>query len=505
MSAFMSRRTALRTAGAAALAGPLIGRTGTARAADDAADAALVTYPVPNGAPVNDGFIVKVRTPRRRWQRLGVYLATLNLINTTTGAGQTQNSSMAYFDFTGSVEVSVTYTKGRIHSARIRPDSYGIEPRVHGDTLTFTLTEPRNVVIQVNDDIFDCVHLLTNTVETDVPHPDDPNVIYFGPGVHTTTDGTVTVPSGSTVYLAGGAVLKSRVVFSNVQNARLIGRGVIWAAPGGGVTAEYSSDITIDGVTMLDPNGYAVTAGQVTGLTIRNMRAFSVKGNGDGIDLFSCRNAVIDGVFMRNADDCVAIYNHRWNYYGDSSDITVKNSTLWADVAHPINVGTHGNSDSPETLSDLTFSNIDILDHREPQMLYQGCIALNPGDSNLIKNVRCEDIRVEDFRQGQLINMRIMYNTKYNTSPGRGIESVYVKNLRYTGTHANPSVLVGYDDQRLIKDVTFENLVVNGTVIADSMKKPSWYLTSDFVPMYANEHVTGLKFITTAEAQAAGR
>lgn len=128
-------------------------------------------------------------------------------------------------------------------------------------------------------------------------------------------------------------------------------------------------------------------------------------------------------------------------------------------------------------------------------MNYQGCIALNPGDSNLLRNVRCEDIRVEDFRWGQLVNMRVMYNKSYNTSPGRGIEMVYIKNLSYNGTNANTSILVGYDDDHLIKDVTFQNLVVNGTLIADTMQKPKWFATTDFVPMYANEHVKNLRFL----------
>jgi hypothetical protein len=206
---------------------------------------------------------------------------------------------------------------------------------------------------------------------------------------------------------------------------------------------------------------------------------------------------------MRNSDDCIAIYCHRWDYYGDTRDITVKNCTLWADVAHPINVGTHGNSDAPETIENLVIKNIDILDHREPQMNYQGCIALNPGDSNLIKNVRIEDVRIEDFRWGQVIYMKVMFNTKYNTSVGRGIDGVYVKNLSYTGTHAKPSLFLGYDAEHAIKNVTFENLVINGVVVADSMKKPSWYYTTDEIQWFYNEHVTNLKFLTTAEAEAA--
>ena len=206
---------------------------------------------------------------------------------------------------------------------------------------------------------------------------------------------------------------------------------------------------------------------------------------------------------MRSSDDSFSIYAHRGAFYGDTRDITIQNCTLWADVAHPINVGTHGNTDNPEMIENLVIKNVDILDHREPQMDYQGCIALNAGDSNLIKNVHVEDLRVEDFRWGQLLNMRVMFNTKYNTSAGRGIEDVYIKNLSYTGTHANPSLFLGYDADHAVKNVTFENLVVNGVVIADSMRKPGWYRTTDTVQWYCNEHVVNLKFLTTAEAAAA--
>lgn len=47
---------------------------------------------------------------------------------------------------------------------------------------------------------------------------------------------------------------------------------------------------------------------------------------------------------------------------------------LWADVAHPINVGGHGDPDSltGEVIENLTFHNIDILEHDEDDPLYQG-------------------------------------------------------------------------------------------------------------------------------------
>ncbi|MCH5686341.1 hypothetical protein LWM68_20020 [Niabella sp. W65] len=98
----------------------------------------------------------------------------------------------------------------------------------------------------------------------------------------------------------------------------------------------------------------------------------------------------------------------------------MKNATLWADVAHPIMIGIHGNAENPDTIQNLLYSNIDILDHKEAQLDYQGCFAINAGDNNWIKDVRFEDIRVEDFRQGQLLNIRIFYNKKYCKAPVQG-------------------------------------------------------------------------------------
>lgn len=501
-SADITRRRLLQGAGATIAASYLTSQASTASAAAAATTAPqLVTYPIPDGIPQASTFDVRVRTTNGKWQPLSTYSVNLKMINARTGAGEIKKSSLAYFDFAGPVEVMVTYTKGPVSSARIRPLSYGIEPRVEENTLKFILTEPRKIVVEVNGEIFDCLHLLTRSIETDRPAADDPDVLYYGPGLHTTLTGEVVVPSGKTVYLAGGAVLKASVNFKGVTNAGLAGRGMIYGTKGGGSTIVDSKNIRIDGVSMLNlSTGYAITAGQSEQVTITDFGYFSAGQWGDGIDIFSSSEVLIDNSFLRCSDDCIALYTHRWDYYGDTRNVTVQNSSLWADVAHPINVGTHGNTDRPEMLENLTISNIDILDHREPQKHYQGCIALNPGDSNLVRNVRIENVRVEDFRWGQFIHLRVAYNRSYNTSIGRGIEGVYVKNLSYTGQNGESAMMLGYDETHAIKDVTFQNLVVNGTVMASTMQKPRWFTVADMANMHVNEHVTNLRFLDSATA-----
>ncbi|WP_211253740.1 hypothetical protein [Flavobacterium daejeonense] len=50
----------------------------------------------------------------------------------------------------------------------------------------------------------------------------------------------------------------------------------------------------------------------------------------------SCSDVEIDNVFMRNSDDCITIYGHRWDFYGDARNYFIHNAVLWADVAYLI-------------------------------------------------------------------------------------------------------------------------------------------------------------------------
>lgn len=448
----------------------------------------LIAYHAPEGAAQNPDFSVSIRIPGEKWQELPEYLVKVDEVRGT--GHHVENSSMSYFDFSGEVEVLVTLNKGEIQNARIRPLSYGITPEIKGNTLTFRLSQPRNLSVEVNGDIFHNLQLFANPVDEFIPDRKDTNLIYFGPGIHQIADGKLKVTSGKTIYLAGGAVLMGQVLIEGVENVKLIGRGIIDHTVKMGVRIANSKNILVEGIFCTQ-----CATGGSDHVVIRNVKSISYYGWGDGMNVFSSNNVLFDGVFCRNSDDCTTVYGTRLGFTGGCRNITMQNSTLWADVAHPILIGTHGNTPNPEYLEDLTYINIDILDHKEQQVDYQGCMSLNAGDSNLIRNVRFENIRVEDFRQGQLVNLRVFYNSKYCTSPGRGIENVLFKDITYKGKNAELSIIAGYDDQRKIKNVVFENLIINGTRISDDMKgKPAWFKTSDMARFFVGEHVEGIQF-----------
>lgn len=458
----------------------------------------LVTYPAPQEAELKNDFTVKVREIGKEWQTIPTYPVKVDKV--VEAKHQVEVASMSYFDFTGEVEVSVTSHKGTIQTGKIRPLSYGITPEINGNTLTFKLDRPRNLSVEVNGDIFHNLHLFANPIDRNNPLKSgmnlkklkkNSNLIYFGPGIHQLPGDTLNVPSGKTVYIAGGAIVRGCIQAKDAENIKIFGRGEVHPeGRGAGISIIRSKNIEVEGlITTQCPTGGSDS------VTIRNVKVISSYNWGDGLNVFASSNVLFDGVFCRTSDDCTTVYATRLGFFGGCKNVTMQNSTLWADVAHPIFIGLHGDIEKNEIMENLNYINIDILDQAEKQIDYQGCMAINAGDNNLVRNVRFENIRVEDIRQGQLVCLRICFNQKYCKAPGRGIENVLFKDITYNGQNAELSLIAGYNEERKVKNIRFENLRINGKVIYDDMPdKPKWYKTGDMARFFIGEHTEGVTF-----------
>lgn len=431
-----------------------------------AAQAQVVTYPdgLKANMPHNDDYTVRVRIPGGEWKDLFEYKVQVDM-------DAVQNASMVQFDMGETVEVMVKKNNGTIREVDIRPLNNNIRYRQTKNAILFKLDKPQYLSVEFNGDRLHNLHLFANPLETEVYKEAENGVMYFGPGVHRPLDlpnNQIRIPANTTVYLAPGAVLKAKLLVDGVENVRIIGRGIL-DHPIRGIEVTNAKNVTIDGITVVNPEHYTVFGAGTEGLTVKNLKSFSCKGWSDGIDLMCCRDVLIDNVFLRNSDDCIALYNHRWNWWGGSANITVQNSVLWADIAHPINIGGHGDSESPigEVIENLIFRQIDILEHDEDDVLYQGCMAIDCGDKNLVRNVLFEDIRVENIQEGRLFHLNIRFNKKYDKAPGGGIEDITFRNITYDGVGENPSLIKGIDSNRKVKNVLFENVMINKQRMTD--------------------------------------
>lgn len=426
-----------------------------------ALQAQLVTYPenVNAGMPHNDDYTVRVRKPGGEWKDLFEYKVHVDM-------DRVQDASMVQFDMGSPVEVMVKKNNGTIREVAIRPLNNKVEYRQINNVILFTLDKPQYLSVEFDGDRVHNLHLFANPMETEKYTEADKGVMYFGPGTHRPSDlpnNQLRIPSNTIVYLAPGAVVKAKLLVDKAENVRILGRGIL-DHPIRGIEVTDSKNIEIDGITVINPDHYTVMGGGSEEITIKNLKSFSCRGWSDGIDMMCCRDVLIDNVFMRNSDDCIAIYNHRWNWWGGTRNITVQNSILWADIAHPINMGGHGNPDSKdgEVLENVVVRNVDILEHDEDDPLYQGSLNIDCGDKNIVRNILFEDIRVESIQEGRLFCTKVLFNPKYNKAPGGSIDGVIFRNITYNGIGENPSLIKGYDKDHSVKNITFENVVING-------------------------------------------
>ena len=457
----------------------------------------VFTYPAPIGAPQKADYDVFIRPrDREEWTRVDTYMAKVNALQ-QDGTHRVSEISYCVFDFTGDVFVKVVCKKRKFKSARIRPDYRGIIASVQNDsTVQFQLFQPENVSVEPDGDITD--NLLVFTSRPPVSKEDAERAAkekghafqYYAPGMY--TEDTVKVSSNTTLYLAGGSYFTGTFAVEDAENVSILGRGI--ARPPRGYEGAHvyrSKNVLIDGLIL-----NTCPIGESKDVTLHDVRSISHPGWGDGLNVFGgCDGILFERVFCRNSDDCTTAYATRKGFKGSTRHVRMRNATLWADVAHPIFIGIHGNPEVGDTIEHLVYENIDILGQAEPQVDYQGCLAINCGDGNLVRHVLFDNIRIEQIRDGAIAQVKAGYNQKYCTAPGRGVEDVTFRNVRYTGTKPNLSVINGYDAQRTVRNVRFDGLKINGQTIWDDMPgKPRWHATSDYVPMFVGNHVSNVVF-----------
>jgi polygalacturonase len=204
-------------------------------------------------------------------------------------------------------------------------------------------------------------------------------------------------------------------------------------------------------------------------VTIDNLKSFSSQEWGDGIDMKSSRHVTIRNCFLRTSDDCIAVYGSRAGFHGGASDWDVGDSVLWADKAHPIMIGVHGDYQADgDVIENLRFHNIDVLESQELSSNFWGALKITCGDKNTVRNVDFDNIRVEHIREagGYLICLNFGY-FEPSTTLGRLIENIHFKDITYSG-HAGSLITGG--PGRPIKGVTFDNLVINGERIENAQQ-----------------------------------
>ena len=442
--------------------------------------AEVTVYPAPSGAPVNTTFTVQVRPAGGAWADLTAYDAVVDKATQS-------HMSFVYFDsdFSESVEVMVVKNSGTIGSVKVRPDSASITPTVSGNTITFTMTTAKKVSVEVDNDIFHNLFIFANPMETDPITASAPGIYYYGPGINYIGDGTgtLTLVSGDTVYIAGGAIVYGNIHADTADGITIRGRGILSGSqfnhnlPDNAdkpilISLLLVTNSSVKDIILLDTVGWHIWPYGCDGMTFDNLKMISWTVNSDGIDPQVSSNVLINDVFIRNNDDVVSV---KLAYYLDntnplgSHNVTLQNSTLWSDQGGAAHVGPESFSTTDQTYDGITIKNIDVLRVNNYDIDWaRGVLSVIVGDGATARNITYQDIRVDSISSTtNLINVRVG-QTPFNASPGYLMQNVSFNNISLKGPNQKANVIYGYDAGRVVDGVHFTDLQINNICVGST-------------------------------------
>jgi hypothetical protein len=422
--------------------------------------AEVITYPAPDKEPLSERYSVDVNG-----KNVAVYLAAV----TDVAADRLQPwmlqpgtlgeaYSFASFDFSGSVTVTVRSLKVPPTDVVIRPESAGVKYTIGGNAITFVLDRPRLLSIELEGRLNPLL-LFANPPEAGPPSREDPNVIYFGPGIHKPEK--ILVGSGQTLYIAGGAIVKGGVEVTG-ENVTIRGRGILcgndwpWrSGPGNMIRMRDAKNVRIRDIILRGAWSWTVVARNCDDVLIENLKICGSRcPNDDGINPVNSRHVTIRNCFIRSDDDCIAMKGMDVAH-GNVEDILVENCLLWGDRAR---IFLLGHESRAQYMRGITLRNLDILHFAMTPFL------IEPGEAMTIQDVSIENVRLhaEYWRDPpEVIRLRPVINQYMKTKvPGR-INGMHFNNIAIEGADKGGAYGIwvkGHSEGYGVSDIRFENV-----------------------------------------------
>lgn len=360
----------------------------------------VVIYPAPEGEVLSEDYAVEVNG-----KSVPVYVIQ--------SQWHDKKYSAAYFDFEGTVTVkikpnlSTLKTSAALEQLAIRPEKYGIKPSIADGAATFTTDRHFDISFEPTGQNSP-LHLFSNPLETKPPKSGDPNVVYFGPGIHKPTH--IHLTAGQTLYIAGGAIVKSAVT-STGDDIRITGRGILcgndWPHSKGPtarmVWPADGTNILIENILIRGAWNWTVAPSRCDQVRIHNLRICGSRcGNDDGIDPCNSSNVTIRNCFVHTDDDGIAVKGTALagQYPKTTENIVVEDCTFWIEFANGFRIGAESRATA---CRNFTARNIDFIHfpNRPPVCVFQ----IQPRDNMPMDNLVFENIRINGEQPLKLITM----------------------------------------------------------------------------------------------------
>ena len=402
-------------------------------------------------------------------------------------------------------------------SVMIRPQSAEIRHEVTAEgSILIHLDQPRYFTVEPYGRNR-ALHIFADAMPAYAVKPMDENVIYFGQGVHEA--GTIELQSNQTLYLDEGAVVYACVKAFDVENIRILGRGILDnshnkeqilfeaheqhndsavknAKRQHTIQLEYCRGVEIDGITIRDSLVYNIRPIACQDLTIRNVKIVGCwRFNSDGIDMHNCENVLIENCFIRTFDDSICVkgfdcYHEKdveqavyeaMHYGGGSYEnfrhVRVRGCVIWNDWGRALEIGAETRA---EEITDVIFEDCDVI-HVTSAVL--DCQNVDYADVHDItyRNIRIEldqvipksviqqtddqkyEIPDPDFVP-PLLCSKVAFHHEYSaggTRRGRNRDILF-ENIDILGRQKPRFTFIGHSEEACSRDIVMRNICHNG-------------------------------------------
>ena len=422
--------------------------------------------------------------------------------------------SYAQFAFAGRANIEIK-VKENVKKYTLSPKSYNLKSQHQGNKISLSLAVPRKLILHKVNSLDEKLFIFAEPLEEKVPKLSDNRVInitqyqvdntgkqdattkiqtaieqvaarsgilYFPPGIYKT--GQLNLKSNLTLYLAPGAVLeattqrypsygKGLIQIENAENVKIMGRGTIngngsyWRSRGGWyslILLKNTQNIRLQDILLKDPAVANVWISYTDNVHIDNVKILANPEpeflNTDGFDFWSARNITINNVLYKGTDDATSHGGDKKGNIQNNENINVTNSVLYTGGGFKI-----GSTVKQDLIQNITYENIDVVFADELSGFWP--VTGASFENIYFKNIRVEDIldAPKQWRPADLFQWRIMVASWEDNSSAKHlgrIKNVYLHNLTVDDGGGAKSVFQGYDSQRNISNITFDNLYIQG-------------------------------------------
>ena len=478
-------------------------------------------YPFPDGEAVYPSYDVTangVNVPLHM-ARVSTYPVNTRWPGHQRPKSETELCPFASMAADGAVAFDVTADRD-FRAVQVKPLSKGVTAEACGRRVRFTVPGPGFYTLEL-DGYHNALHIFIDPMTDYGVDPGDPDVLYYGRGVHDV--GLIELHSGQTLYLEEGAVVYARIVAKDADHIRILGHGILDGSRNvetilcevgeqhreeiekhfainnaireHTVQLEYCRDVRIDGITLRDSLVYCIRPICCKDVEIGCVKLIgNWRYNSDGIDMHNCENVHIHDCFLRTFDDSICIKGfdytqneadmyHNGVDYSDFRHVLVERCVIWNDWGRALEIGAETRA---KEICDITFRDCDLL-----RTTHIACDVQNVDYAD-VHHITFDDIRVELDPVSQqpihiglnadtyaedpnstympmLLCSNVTYIEEYSRDrEHRGVNrDILYRNIAVTAPKMPLSHFRGWDAEHTSREVTVENLTLNGVRVTD--------------------------------------